>query len=53
MSLSSTSVSWTPPGLVIAHLPGQPIPAPDHSLREEAIPNVQPESSQVQLKAIL
>jgi len=34
------------------HLSGQPIPAPDHSFREEIFPNVQCESPLVQLEAI-
>jgi len=35
------------------HLPGQPVPAPDHSSQEEVFPNVQPESPLAQLEAIL
>ena len=31
---------------------GQPIPVPDHSLREELFPNVQPESPLLQLEAM-
>ena len=38
--------------MVTPPLPGQPIPAPDHSLREEVFPNVQPESPLVQLEVI-
>ena len=34
------------------HLPGQPVPAPDHSVGEEEFPNIQPESPLVQLEAI-
>ena len=33
--------------------PGQPIPAPDHSIRKAVFPNIQPESPVVQLEAVL
>ena len=33
------------------HLPGQPIPVPGHSFREETVPNIQPESPLAQLEA--
>jgi len=39
-------------GWWLHHLPGQPIPVPDLSLREELFPNIQPESPLVQLEAI-
>jgi len=39
-------------GQCLHQLPGQPIPAPDHSLREVVFPNVQAESPLVQLEAI-
>ena len=33
------------------HLPGQPIPIPDHSFLKSFFPNIQPEPPLVQLKA--
>ena len=39
-------------GWSLHHLPGQPIPVLDHSLREVVFLNVQPEFPLVQLKAI-
>ena len=39
-------------GRRLHHLPGQPIPAPDHSLGEELFPNSQPKSPLVQLEVI-
>jgi len=39
-------------GQWLHHLPGQPIPVPDHPFREVVFPNVQPESPLVQLEAI-
>ena len=38
--------------MVTPTLPGQPIPAPDHSLGENFFPNIQPESPLAQLEAI-
>ena len=38
-------------GWWLHHLSGQPIPAPDHSVRE-VFPNIQPESPLAQLEAI-
>jgi len=34
------------------HLPGQPVPAPGHSLREQLFPDVQPESPLAQPEAV-
>ena len=39
-------------GQWLQHLPGQPIPVPDHSFRV-VFPNIQPQSPMVQLEAIL
>jgi len=39
-------------GQCLHHLSGQPIPVPDHPFREVVFPDVQPESSLVQLEAI-
>ena len=39
-------------GQWLHHLPVQPIPAPGHSFGEEIVPNIQPERSLAQLKAI-
>ena len=39
-------------GQWLHHLPGQPIPMPDHSFREEIFPNIQPEPPLAQLQAI-
>ena len=39
-------------GRWLHHLPGQPIPVPDHSFRKAVFPNVQPESPLAQLEAI-
>ena len=38
--------------MVTPTLPGQPVPAPDHSLGENFFPNIQPESPLAQLEAI-
>ena len=35
-----------------SHLPGQPVPAPDHSLGEEIFSNIQPGCPLAQLEAI-
>jgi len=37
---------------VTHHLPGQPVPIPDHPSREEILPNIQHESPLAQLEAI-
>ena len=37
---------------MVNHFPGQPIPAPDHSFREEMFPNIQPECPLVRLETI-
>jgi len=39
-------------GRWLHHLHGQPIPAPNHSFREEIFPNIQPEFPMAQLEAI-
>ena len=39
-------------GQCLHHLPGQPVPAPDHSLSEELFPNIQAESPLAQLETI-
>ena len=39
-------------GRWLNYLPKQPIPAPDHSFREEIFPNIQPEPPLAQLEAI-
>ena len=38
-------------GLLLNHLPGQPISGPKHYFREAIFPNVQPEYPLVQLEA--
>jgi len=40
-------------GQSLHHLPGQPIPVPNHSLREKQLPNTQSEPPLAQLEAIL
>jgi len=41
-----------PQGRRLHHLPGQPIPAPDHSFTKDGFPNIQPEPPLAQLEAI-
>ena len=40
-------------GQWVHHIPGQPIPVPDHSFREKKFHSIQTESPLVQLKAII
>ena len=46
-------LSWTLPGIVNHHLPGQPVPVPHHSFREEIFPNIQSKPLLVQPEAIM
>ena len=46
MFLEHLQVWW------LHHIPGQPIPVPDHSFKEVVFPNIQPESPLAQLETI-
>jgi len=39
-------------GWGLNHLPGQPVPMPDHSFSKEIFPNIQPKPPLTRLKAI-
>lgn len=43
--VTSPGVPWAPPGMGTPHLPGQPLPVPDHPLQEGILPSENPESS--------
>jgi len=48
----SQSVTFNLQGWRLHHLPGQPVPMPDHSFSKDIFPNIQSEPPLTQLEAI-